>query len=213
MVMDRRSRLGVAAMTALAVATAAFSLRYYAVPFGIWPQVDVGIRGVIEAAPVFALSHMLAAPIALLIGPFQFWLRLREQRPSVHRLMGRIYVGASIFAGVAGLLTAPYASGGPVAAAGFGLLAILWLFATLVAWRAAVARKFALHQLAMRFSFAMTFGAVTLRLQIPLGFALGFHSYSAMSVWLAWTAWIPNVLVVAAYSWWARRAPLPVAAA
>jgi hypothetical protein len=52
----------------------------------------------------------------------------------------------------------------------------------------------------MRFSYAMTFGAVTLRLQIPIGFALGFTSYSAMSVWLAYTSWIPNVIVVALYS-------------
>jgi hypothetical protein len=52
----------------------------------------------------------------------------------------------------------------------------------------------------MRFSYAMTFGAVTLRLQIPLGFALGYSSYSAMSVWLAYTSWIPNVFAVAIYS-------------
>jgi hypothetical protein len=52
----------------------------------------------------------------------------------------------------------------------------------------------------MRFSYAMTFGAVTLRLQIPIGLALGFPSYSAMSVWLAYTSWMPNVIVVALYS-------------
>jgi hypothetical protein len=46
----------------------------------------------------------------------------------------------------------------------------------------------------------MTFGAVTLRLQIAIGFALGYSSYSAMSVWLAYTSWIPNVVVVAIYS-------------
>ena len=61
-------------------------------------------------------------------------------------------------------------------------------------------RQFALHRLLMRFSYAMTFGAVTLRLQIPLGFVLGYPSYSAMSVWLAYTSWIPNVIVVALYS-------------
>ena len=44
---------------------------------------------------------------------------------------------------------------------------------SLAAWRAAVQREFALHLLLMRFSYAMTFGAVTLRLQIPIGFALG----------------------------------------
>ena len=66
----------------------------------------------------------------------------------------------------------------------------------------------------MLFSYAMTFGAVTLRLQIPLGFALGYPSYSAMSVWLAYTSWIPNVIVVALYSIAAalRRPMAPVTA-
>ncbi len=60
----------------------------------------------------------------------------------------------------------------------------------------------------MRFSFAMTFGAVTLRLQIPIGFVLGYASYSAMSVWLAYTAWIPNVIVVALYTVMEQRRSL-----
>ncbi len=49
-------------------------------------------------------------------------------------------------------------------------------------WRAAVQRQFALHRLLIRFSYAMTFGAVTLRLQIPIGIALGYPNYSATSV-------------------------------
>lgn len=60
--------------------------------------------------------------------------------------------------------------------------------------------KFDLHRLLMRFSYAMTFGAVTLRLQIPLFLINGFHSYSEASVWLAYTSWIPNVIVVALWS-------------
>ncbi len=52
----------------------------------------------------------------------------------------------------------------------------------------------------MRFSYAMTFGAVTLRLQIPFFLMNGFHSYSEASVWLAYTSWMPNVIVVALWS-------------
>ena len=92
------------------------------------------------------------------------------------------------------------------------MLAVLWVGTTLGAWRAAMQRQFALHRLLMRFSYAMTFGAVTLRLQIPLGIALGYPSYSAMSVWLAYTSWIPNVIVVALYSMTAAmRRPMPSA--
>ena len=46
-----------------------------------------------------------------------------------------------------------------------------------------------MHRILMRFSYAMTFGAVTLRLQIPFGMMFfGFHSYTEMSPWLAYTS-------------------------
>jgi hypothetical protein len=51
----------------------------------------------------------------------------------------------------------------------------------------------------MALSYAMTFGAVTLRLQIPIGFMLGYPGYPEMSVWLAYTSWIPNVIAVFVY--------------
>jgi hypothetical protein len=189
-----------AIMTLLAVSVALYSLRFYGVLADNWLDVDPGIHAVIAHVPVQALAHMLIAPIALFLGPFQFSTGLRARYPQAHRWSGRVYVTACTAAGIAGLAASPYASGGPVAGLGFGILAVLWVGTTLGAWRAAVQRRFALHRLLMRFSYAMTFGAVTLRLQIPFGFALGYPSYATMSVWLAYTSWIPNVVVVAIYS-------------
>jgi hypothetical protein len=194
------ARFGRMITAVLAVGVAVYSFRLFAVLFHAWPGIDSGIRDTILRAPAQALTHMLAAPVALLVGPFQFFPQLRGTYPQIHRWTGRVYVAACVVAGLGGLATAPYASGGPVAGLGFGVLAALWIAATLGGWRAAVGRKFELHRLLMRFSYAMTFGAVTLRLQIPIGFALGYTSYSAMSVWLAYTSWIPNVIVVAFYS-------------
>ena len=194
------SRFSLATMALLAVAVALYSFRFAAMPAHIWLGVDPGIRTAIERAPLQALTHMIIAPIALLVGPFQFFSSIRAKRPALHRLMGKIYVAACLIAGVAALATVPYASGGPIASLGFGILAFLWIATTFGAWRAAVARKFDLHRLLMRFSYAMTFGAVTLRIQIPFFLMSGFHSYSEASVWLAYTAWIPNVIVVALWS-------------
>src|SRR3981081_2977511 len=185
-------RSGLAIMVLLAAGVALYSLRYFGVLVDSWLDVDPKIRAVIE--------HMLVAPVALLLGPFQFFPGLRAKYPQAHRWSGRVYVAACVVAGTGGLAASPYASGGPIAGLGFGTLAVLWVGTTLGAWRAAVQRQFALHRLLMRFSYAMTFGAVTLRLQIPIGFALGFPDYSAMSVWLAYTSGIPNVIVVALYS-------------
>ena len=194
------ARSGLAIMAFLAAGVALYSLRYYGALTDSWLDVDPNIRAVITQVPIQALTHMLIAPVALLLGPFQFFPGLRAKYSKVHRWSGRVYVAACVIAGLGGLATSPSASGGPVAGFGFGILAVLWVSTTLGAWRAAVARQFALHRLLMRFSYAMTFGAVTLRLQIPIGFMLGFSSYSAMSVWLAYTSWIPNVITVALYS-------------
>jgi hypothetical protein len=194
------TRSGLALMAVLAAGVALYSLRYYGALTDSWLDVDSNIRAVITQVPIQALTHMLIAPVALLLGPFQFFPGLRANYPKVHRWSGRVYVAACVVAGIGGLATALSASGGPVAGLGFGILAVLWVSTTLGACRAAVQRQFALHRLLMRFSYAMTFGAVTLRLQIPIGLALGFANYSAMSVWLAYTSWMPNVIVVALYS-------------
>ncbi len=188
-------------MTFLAVGVAIHAMRYDAVPANIYLGVDSAIRGVIARVPIQALTHMIVGPIALLAGPWQFFSGLRARKPAVHRWTGRTYVAACMISGVGALFTAPYASGGPIASIGFETLALLWLATTFAGWRMAVARKFELHRILMRFSYALTFGAVTLRIQIPLGFIFfGFTSYRDMSVWLAYTSWIPNVLVVALYT-------------
>lgn len=194
------ARAGLGVMLVTATAIGLYSLRFFGVLGGHWLLIDGGIRRVIEQVPWSALTHMLIAPMALLVGALQFIPSLRSRHPSAHRILGRIYVSACLIAGIGGFATAFHASGGPIAGWGFGILAVCWVASTLGAWRAAVRREPQLHRLLMRLSYAMTFSGVTLRLQIPLGFALGYASYSAMSVWLAYTAWIPNVLLVALYS-------------
>jgi hypothetical protein len=189
-----------------AVGVALWSERFLGVFAGAWPFIDSGIRGVVSAFPMRALTHMLIAPLALLLGPFQFIASIRARMPRLHHYMGRIYVASCVIAGIAGFATALHASGGPVAGWGFGILAVLWVATSVGGMFAAMRRRFELHRLLMTLSYAMTFGAVTLRLQIPLGFMLGYSGYPQMSVWLAYTSWIPNVLMVLAWFALRRRA-------
>ena len=207
---SKTATFGYGFMALTSVAVALWSLRYFGITFDVWTAIDAGIRGVITHVPVRALVHMLIAPIALLVGPLQFLPGFRARYPKVHRFVGRIYVAACVIAGIAALATVSHASGGPVAGLGFGILAMLWVGTTVGGWWAAVRRKLDLHRLCMRLSYAMTFGAVTLRLQIPIGFMLGYTSYSAMSVWLAYTSWIPNVIAVLLYTALERASPRAV---
>jgi hypothetical protein len=112
-------RLGFVIIAVLAALVALYSFRFFDVLDGVWVGVDPGIREVITRDPVGALTHMLVAPVALSIGPFQFIPRLRESHREVHRWTGRVYVAACVITGFAGLATAFHASGGPVAGQGY----------------------------------------------------------------------------------------------
>jgi hypothetical protein len=114
LVREHLMRLCMIIIALLAALVALYSFRFFGVLNGVWFGVDPGIREVIAGDPVGALTHMLVAPVALLLGPFQFIPRLRESHRAVHRWTGRVYVAACVIAGFAGPVTAFHASGGPV---------------------------------------------------------------------------------------------------
>jgi len=150
------------------------------------------------------LAHVTAAPLALAFGVFQFFPGLRARRPALHRWTGRLYVAMVVVGGVSGFLLAFNTSGGVISNWGFGVLSVLWLAITFQALRFAMTGRFIEHRRWMIRSFALTFAAVTLRLQ--LGFAIGVLQidYATASMILAWSCWIPNLLFA---EWWIARNP------
>jgi uncharacterized membrane protein len=184
---------------------AVFSYRYLA-PHPLIPP-NIGTNLMMKP---WIFVHAGAASTALLLGPFQFIARLRAARPQVHRWMGRAYLVACLAGGVSGLLLAVGCTAGPIAQAGFGLLAVCWLAANVQAWRLALAGRYAEHRRWMVRSFAMTFAAVTLRLYLPIAPMLGYDFMPAY-VAISWLAWVPNLVVAELYLNWAklRRPPGP----
>ncbi len=151
--------------------------------------------------------HAITAATALLLGPWQFRSKARARRPRLHRWMGRTYAVACLLAGATGIVLALGASTGIVSTAGFGLLAIAWLYTTSMGWRLAMQRDFVAHRRWMIRSFALTFAAVTLRLYLPIAATLPFpfeDSYRAIS----FLCWVPNLLAAELYLW--RRRPAAV---
>jgi uncharacterized membrane protein len=145
------------------------------------------------------LVHIIASPIALVLGLFQFLPRLRETRPVLHRWSGRAYGLAVLTGGIAGLVLAVGSFDRPIAALGFGTLAILWLGVTAQAIRLAMAGRIAGHRRWMIRSFALTFAAVTLRLYLPFFFILGGMDYPEASSYVSWLCWIPNLVIAELY--------------
>jgi len=182
-----------AAMAVLSLGVALYAYQYLRPNAVIVP----GVAGNPLARP-WLFVHAGLAATAMLLGPTQFLPRLRRTHPRVHRWMGRTYVFACLTGGLAGLALATRTTAGPIATAGFGLLAVAWLGATGNAFRLALARRFDAHRRWMIRSFALTFAAVTLRLYLPIAAIahLPFlESYRAIS----FLAWVPNLIVAELY--------------
>ncbi len=145
------------------------------------------------------LVHIVTSPVALILGLFQFLPRLRKARPVLHRWSGRIYGLAVLTGGIAGLFMAAGSFDRPIAALGFGTLAILWLGVTAQAIRLAMAGRIAEHRRWMIRSYALTFAAVTLRLALPFFFYFGGLDYAETSNYVGWICWIPNLIIAELY--------------
>ena len=143
----------------------------------------------------FLVIHVVAAMVALLVGPLQFVRRLRSRWPAFHRATGMLYVAAIAIGSPAGFVLALGTSAGPVAASGFAMVAILSVAFTWLGLRAAQRRQFADHRAWMLRSWAMTAGAITLRLLLPASAMLGLRFYAAYPV-IAWLSWLINLALV-----------------
>ena len=139
-------------------------------------------------------THIFLGGLALLAGFSQFYKKLRRKRPALHRALGKIYVAAVLFSGLAGLGIAFFATGGIIPALGFAGLAIFWLYTTFNAYTSIKKPDIEAHQRWMIRSYALCFAAVTLRIYLPLFTgALNIDFIPAYKI-IAWLCWVPNIL-------------------
>jgi predicted membrane protein DUF2306 len=155
--------------------------------------------GHITARRLAFVLHISASPIALALGLLQFLPRLRGRRPAFHRWTGRVYALAVLIGGAAALVMALGSFDRPVAAIGFGALAVLWLGATGRAIWLAMAGRTPEHRRWMIRSYALTLAAVTLRLELPFFFIFGAMDYAQASNYVAWLCWVPNLIIAELY--------------
>ena len=186
-------------MLVSSVAIAAYAVIGYAV---LTPgqTVHPAMQAAYAAYPWRILIHVAASLVALATGPWQFIPALRR-RQALHRGLGGVYFGAVFVGGLAGFFTAFIAQGGFVSQLGFVVLSLLWVGAAIRALRAVKLGDYVAHEAWAIRCFALTFSAVTIRLQLGMGFASGqrFEDFYWM---LSWTSWIPNLLVA---EWIIRR--------
>ncbi len=187
------ARAGLVLATLLCLLVGAYGLELAASGFGFLAD-DIAANHLLLALEV----HVVSASVALVLVPWQLWPVLRTRAPWLHRWTGRAYVVAAVAGGASGFAAALGTTHGPVAAAGFAVLGVLWTWVTVAAYRAARRRDLTAHRRWAVRSFALAFAAVTLRVYLPLSALVGLPFEAAYAV-VAWLSWVPNL-------WLAERA-------
>jgi uncharacterized membrane protein len=182
-----------------AVGVGFYGLAYFAMPE--FTQEAWGHH--LRDAPWALYAHFVFGPVALITGSLQFFPKLRTKHRRFHRICGRIYVAACLAGGVAGFTLALGSVEGMMAVTGFATLAVFWIYATYLAYRFARNREFELHKRWMLRSYAMTFGAVTLRIMIPMANILDIEGAYPYIAWLCWTV---NLAIVEVHRMQQNRA-------
>lgn len=164
-------------------------------------------------------GHIMLGSVALVCCCMQLWPWLRNTRPKVHRITGRVYVLVVIPSSLLALFTSFMSITTPPSGRfGNAILAVLWLTTTLIGFNHARKRRFADHRRWMIRSFALCFSIVVNRLWI--GIYVG-----ALSPWLdtfykgdvdlmiadvaaasIWSSWISTLIFA---EWWMTRRKKP----
>jgi len=143
-----------------------------------WPKVS------------WLFPHICCGILAAVLGPLQFWPRIRRDFLPFHRISGRLYVVGVLVGAIAALGMATKI-GPDDAAYGLGLmgLAIAWVVTTAMAFVAIRRRNIFQHKQWMVRSYVVTFAFVTFRLTEKLlnaGHVLSPHELASVLAWACW---------------------------
>lgn len=160
-------------------------------------------KAVYLAHHTMLMVHIVAAMLAILIGPFQFLPKLRKGRLlKVHRWLGRIYLLSVLFGGLGGLYMAQFAYGGLIARLGFATLALLWLYSGYMAYKQIRNKDIEAHRQWMIRNYALTLAGTLLRVWVPVFVGAVGIDFTVAYIIIAWLCWVPNLIVA---EWIIRR--------
>jgi hypothetical protein len=143
----------------------------------------------------FLFPHILGGLIALVIGPFHFWARIRNGYPKVHRIGGRMYLISVLVGAVFGLAMAVTSSRGLAVGSGLFGLAVAWLLTSGMAFISIRKRNFVQHKQWMVRSYVVTFGFVTFRVINNLLIYYGIGPATDRLGLVSWACWAVPLLL------------------
>ena len=134
------------------------------------------------------LAHISMGMVALLSGPVQLWLGLKDLYPKLHKNLGFVYMAAVTLGAVAAYYLAFHTSGGAVFGSGLAGLATAWLATTGMAFMAIKRHLYEQHKEWMIRSYVVTFAFVTFRALVTVLEGQGVAPLDRIGI-AAWFCW------------------------
>lgn len=181
-----------------------YATTYFEDNLQMWNNIVIGLYAENKPTATAGLVlHFIMGGIILVLGYIQLIKKVRARYPSVHRWLGRIYVTASFFAAIGGLIYIAFQGtvGGTVMNIGFSLYGVLMLVASVQTFRYAKAREISLHrQWAMRL-FSLTIASWLYRMYygfwlLLIGFGHTPYFDGPFDMVMSFFFYLPNLLIV-----------------
>jgi uncharacterized membrane protein len=135
--------------------------------------------------------HLVGGLLAAVLGPLQFWPKIRRDYLPFHRIAGRIYVVAVLGGSIASLgMSLRLGVNNAAYAGGLIGLAVAWLVTTGMAFVAIRRKHLIQHKQWMIRSYVVTFAFVTFRLLDDALSHRGLvpeHEFYSLLAWASWT--------------------------
>lgn len=191
---DQRSisKILTLSLWALALAAGAYFVLSNVPEYFIWSEETYGYYW---PRAGYLLPHVLGGLVAIVIGPFQFWSRIRNTYPKVHRISGRIYLISVVIGAVGGMVMAATTTRNFAYASGLFALALVWLVTAAMAYTAVRRRNFIQHKQWMIRSYVVTFAFVTFRLTNNLMASLAIGEPRDRIALISWACWAVPLLI------------------
>lgn len=156
----------------------------------------------LEVVPIYAWRisfyiHIITSLPVIAAGASQFSVYFLHKYPFAHRRIGKMYIFLVLFLSApSGLIMAFYANGGVTAKMAFILQSVAWWLFTYAAFHHIRRGDQRSHGEFMLRSYALTFSAITLRLQsyILTYFELPFESLPTY-IFISWSSWTFNLFI------------------
>lgn len=147
------------------------------------------------------IAHITGGGGALILGPLQFWGKLRVRYVKLHRWVGFGYLLAILFSSASALILSFTTSYDVNWAYAFSLQiwVSVWIISTIIAYRAALQKKFKLHQEWMVRSYIVTLAFIVSGLTLKYLLHIGFGAFEDISPSLFWMGWSVPLFIYQVY--------------